>query len=128
MAEKKKFLSLQQIKESKDEKFAEIDVPEWGGTIRIGSITAGEMIDFAESNDGPAKKTAGLRLIVKSLVDEDGNRIGDDALLQDLKKKDSAVCSRITDAILELNGLGEEAKKKRKNASGEATTAASPTA
>lgn len=122
-----KFLSVDEIVSASDIQYTEIDVPEWKGSVRFGSLDAGELIDFIEANDGPSKRNAGLRLLIKSLVDEDGNRIGTDKHLEAFKKKSARVCSRLVDDILKLNGLDAKGKDVAKNVSGEADTDASPT-
>lgn len=123
------FLSIDEVLSADDVKYLEYVVPEWSTKpIRLGSLSAGDLIEFVEANEGPAKKTAGLRLIIKSLVDGNGHRIGKDSHLDAFKNKDARVCNRLAEVILELNGLGEKAQAAAKNASGEAATAASPTA
>jgi hypothetical protein len=122
-----KFLSIDDIASAADIQYVEIEVPEWKGKVRFGSLDAGELIDFIEANDGPAKRNAGLRLIIKSLVDENGTRIGTDKHLESFKKKSARVCSRLVDDILILNGLDAKGKDVPKNVSSEAATDASPT-
>jgi hypothetical protein len=123
-----KLLSLEEIENLEDVQFVEVEVPEWKGTLRFGSLNAGDMIDFVESNDGPAKRTAGLRLIVKSLVDATGQRIGEDKLLQTLKKRDARVCNRLVEAILKLNGIdSKKTSEVSKNDLGGASSDGSPT-
>lgn len=128
VVEMPKLLSIEEVTAVEDITYDVIDIPEWGGKIRIGSITAEDMMEWVESNEGEARRTAGLRLIVKSLVDEEGNRIGAPNLLQVLKKKNNAVCTRIVERILKLNQLNPKASEELKNASSEAPTGASPTA
>jgi predicted DNA binding CopG/RHH family protein len=73
-------------------------------------------------------------LIAQSLVNKKGDRLVDsenpEALhkaIESLKKKDAAVNGRVTEAILELNGLNKsDAKALAKNALGEAQSGASP--
>lgn len=52
---------------STDVEYAVIDGFKPGEKIRIGSVTAGEVLEWTEANES-AKHTAGLRLICKSLV------------------------------------------------------------
>src|SRR5262245_13876768 len=82
--------------ESMEDMLAEPDVeyatvPGWNGLIRIGSLTAGDMIEWTEANQGEAKRTAGLRLIVKSIVNSEGRRIGTDKHLPLLRTKSHKV-------------------------------------
>jgi hypothetical protein len=76
-----------------------------GKEIRIGSVSAEDWMVWIESNDGPAKRTAGLRLIIKSLVDDDGKRIGSDKDLATLKQVRHSVTERILREIIKLNGI-----------------------
>jgi hypothetical protein len=121
-------LSFDEIEKVEDTSYKVIDVPEWKGSIRIGSLNAEDMIDWVEANEGPAKRTAGVRLIVKSLVDKDGKRIGTDQRIQAMKKKDARVLNRLVAEILELNGLNDKKATAEKNESGGAPAADSLTA
>lgn len=85
-----------------------------GKVMRIGSLCAEDLIEHQEANEGPAKRNAGLRLIVKSLVDAKGERIGRSEHVERLKKVRVAVTERILREILKLNGLGKEAEAAAK--------------
>jgi hypothetical protein len=126
--ENDELLSFSEILDADDIQYEVVDVPEWGGKIRIGSLSAGEVLEFIELNDGPAKNTAGIRLLNRSLVDKAGKRIGEDKSLGELKKKDHRVVNRIIGQILKLNGMDKKAAEEAKNDSSEAALAASPTA
>lgn len=106
----KKILSVDEMMAAEDIQYAEVEA--FGGTVRIGSIDAGQMIEFVESNEGPSKRTAGLRMIIKSLVDAEGVRIGKDEHLQLWMKRSQKTCNAIVQKILELNGLDSDAAKK----------------
>ncbi len=118
----KSFLSIDEIAAIDDVKYAEVSA--WGGIVRLGSLSAFDMLEFVESNEGPARKTAGVRLIVKSIVDKDGNRIGEPKHAAVFQKKDASTIAMLVNKIMELNGLkpGET-----KNESSEVATVASPT-
>lgn len=103
---KKKYLSFDEIIAADDTEYCEVDV--WGGTLRFGTLDAGTMLEFVSKNEGPEKKTAGLRLLVDSLVDADGNRIGRKEMVEALKKKNASVINKLCDRILELNGFGSK--------------------
>ncbi len=85
------------------------------GYSRIGSLDAESIIEWRDENEGPAKKTMGIRLLVKSLVDKDGARIGTPKHYEAFKKKSNAVMERILGEIVKLNGMTvkqDEAAKK----------------
>ena len=97
-----------------DIEYAEVPVGVNGDVVRIGSLTAGDMIEWAEANEGEAKRTAGLRLIVKSLVDEQGNRIGKDSDIPRLRGKSQKWTQAIVKEILKHNGLEPKAQEEVK--------------
>ncbi len=99
----KKILSIEEMLAPQDTSF--VEVLAWGGVVRLGSLDAGEVLEFHESNKGPARKTAGLRLLIKSLVDASGTRIGKAEHLDAFKKRDGKTIGKLTDAILKLNDM-----------------------
>jgi hypothetical protein len=54
-------------------------------------------------------------MVVQSLVNDDGERIGTDAHIPQFLKKDAATTNRLVETVMELNGLtkpkADEAKK-----------------
>jgi len=124
--EDEKVLSVEEMLAAPDTRFHSVKL--WGGIVRIGSLEAGDMLDFIESNEGPAKRTAGLRLIIRSLVDDRGVRIGTDKHLEGFKKKNAQDINTLVGEILKLNGMDEAARKVLGNASSEAPIGGSPTA
>jgi hypothetical protein len=87
----------------------------WSGAIRIGSLTAGDMIEWSEANEGEAKRTAGLRLIVKSIVNSQGQRIGNDKHIPMLRAKSHKVTEKVVREILRLNGMNVKADEPKKD-------------
>lgn len=124
-AAKKKVLSFDEFLAVDDTRF--IEVPIDGAILRLGSLNAGDLLEWAEANDGEAKRTAGLRLIVRSIVNENGERTGTDKHLNALRKKDAKTCNDLVSKILELNGLNAKQQEEVKNASGGVGSDASPT-
>ena len=130
--EQSDYLSLTELLDAQDIEYADVIVPKIGkngadGKLRIGSLTADDMMEWLEANEGPAKKTAALRLIMKSLVDKDGNRIGTDSGLVNLAKRNTKTINLILNEILKLNDLGKFAQEQAKNDSSEAPAGTSPT-
>lgn len=96
-----------------------------GQVFVIASVTAGDMIEWSEINDSnkEAKYVAGLRLIVKSVVDGEpgkdegaaGKRIMDDSHIAMLRKLPHKATENVVRAIIKHNGmnvkLDAEAKK-----------------
>jgi hypothetical protein len=108
-------LSRVAILNAADMEYAEVEVPEWGGTVRLRSITAGERDAFEASciqqrGDERRINMRNLRakLIVLCAVDEDGNRLFGDDDLHALAKKNARPLDRLFDAAQKLCGLSKE--------------------
>ena len=111
--EKSEIFSMNDILAAEDTEYREVKV--WGGIVRVGSLTAGELLEFVEANAQPdSRKTSGLRLIIKSIVDENGNRLGKEEHLEGLKSRNSQQIEKLTHEILNLNGLGKKAEGEAK--------------
>lgn len=115
MSEDKHFLTAKDILDSNDLETAEMEVPEWGGTLRLRVMTADEAIKFQDVLNTPAKKSAWVKLLALCAVDADGNRLFSDREMELLKKKSTAVFLRLQDFLLKLNGFTQEAADKAKN-------------
>lgn len=99
-----------------EEQFAMVDGWREGGPkIRIGSVSAGDIIAWQEASEGEAKKTAGLRLIIKSLVDMQGRRYATDKDILKLRQVRHSITERILGEIVTLNGMTKKQDKDAKN-------------
>lgn len=101
-----------------DVEYAEIPGFVSGKTLRIGSLTAGDLIEWSEANEGEAKRTAGLRLICKSLVGPEPGNIrfaNDDKNIKVFRAKRHKATEEIVKAILKLNGMNVKDDTKAKN-------------
>jgi hypothetical protein len=102
--------SMAEIEAVHDEAFKTIDGFKPGQTLRIGSLTAGDMIAWSEENAGSdeAKRQAGLRLICKSLVDASGVRYAsqnDTKNIQTFSRLAHKTTERVVRDILAFNGM-----------------------
>ncbi len=126
---KKKILSVSDIEGAVDEKYSEIEA--WGGVFLAGSLMAEDFIEWTEANDSPAKRTAGIRLITKSMCGpsatcpacNDGSdvhvgihvRVGTDKHIEVFKRKSVAETEKVVKAIVKLNGLNVKGVDAPKN-------------
>lgn len=104
-AEQVQILGRADILATNDVEYALVDGFKPPQKFRIQSLTAGDLIEWSEANEGEAKRTAGLRLIVKSLVDDKGAVILKMEDIQMLRNKSHKVTERIVKEILKLNGM-----------------------
>lgn len=108
-------LSKDQILAAEDLVTEDVEVPEWGGTVRVRMMTGAERDSFEDSltqTKGKNVKTnlANLRarLVARTVVDEDGKRLFTDAEAGVLGQKSAAALDRVFEAARKLNGMTEK--------------------
>lgn len=99
--------SMDEIFETNDVEYDTIEA--WGKQVRIVSLNAEDFIEWQEANDTSAKKTAGIRLFIKCIVNSKGQHIGNPKDIEKLKKKSVREILKVVKQILKMNGL--ETKK-----------------
>jgi hypothetical protein len=95
-----------------DLKREKVKLPQRGGYVLIREMCAEEILEFS-SRVKADQKGAGLWLICRSLVDDAGERLFDDAsthLLAQSLNRDEFVL--IQDKVMSINGLGGDVEKK----------------
>ncbi len=104
---KDKLLTLDEILKTDDVDYVTAEA--FGGKLRFGSLSASTMMDFAEANKDPRRaKTAGVRIVLQSLVDEDGKRIGTEALIDPMMQKSSRTINHLVQIIMRLNRMHQD--------------------
>lgn len=116
MSEEKRFLSAEEILAVEDIKIAEVDVPEWGGVVRLRPMSGEEAEQFVSivSKD---KTGAAIKVVAMCAVKEDGlTRLFTEEQVGLLKKKALRAIMRLQKKAMEINGLNEEGLAETKNA------------
>jgi hypothetical protein len=113
--EEQQFLSVEDIIAARDIEYMVVNIPSWGGKVRLASVTADDIIRWGEANEGEAKRSMGLRLIVKSVVDKDGKHLMDESHIGMLRAKQHKATEELVKAILKLNGMDVKAEADAKN-------------
>jgi hypothetical protein len=121
MAEKKIVASMDEIAASSDVEYATVEGFSKDSPIRIGSLTAGDLIEWSEANESEEKRTAGLRLITKSLVGPEPENLryamgaAEEKNIAILRTKSHKVTERIVREVLKMNGMTvkEDANAKK---------------
>lgn len=109
-----KFLTAKEIREAQDVETRVVDIPEWGGAIRLKMLTGEEAVEFSESiKEGD--RSGAARIVARSAVDENGKRLFSDDDIDVLKHKSLKALLRAQKVAMEMNGLTEEVKKITKN-------------
>jgi len=116
MPKKKVFLSKEAILKADDLATEDVDVPEWGGAIRLRCLTGTERDEYEASvlvGKGKDRDinmaNARARMIFLSAVDEENNRIFTAQKdVEALGKKNAAVLDRLFGVCQKLSGLRRE--------------------
>ena len=104
----------------------DVDVPEWGGTVRVRMMTGTERDAFESgtvTRHGKKIETnlvnIRARLVALCVIDETGARLFSEADVVALAGKSGAALGRVFEACQRLNGLtGEAAAEAEDNFSG----------
>ena len=108
MAKKKnKILSADDILSS-SLKTVDVNVPEWGGSVRLTEFSFEHRQKFSEiASDPKTKKDIALYVLAQSIIDEDGNALFDEKSIKDLSKKNGKILERLFVEASKLNGLDD---------------------
>ena len=105
-------LSKDNILKAEDLDFEEIEIKEWGGSVRVGSMTGTDRDAYEASIYDVKGKNAQLirenfraKLIARTLIDENGNRLFTEKEVNLIGKKDSKTLDKIFKVAQKLNGL-----------------------
>ena len=104
-------LDKDQILNSDDLLFEELNIPEWGGPINVRVMSGKERDAFEASIDDKDRKSMHnfrARLCVLLIGDENGKRIFHDSQVGALSLKSSKVLNDIVDFGMKLNGMTEQ--------------------
>jgi hypothetical protein len=103
-----------------DLEFDDLSVPEWGGVIRIRTMTAAEREEYeqelAEQQKAGSLENVRASLVAACAVDAEGNRLFKSADIQLLGEKSNTALIRVFDACRRLNAMtAQEVKAMEKN-------------
>lgn len=113
-------LNKEQILEASDLKSVSIEVPEWGGSVLVRTMTGADRDAFEASMvivnpDGtriPDMRNLRAKLVALTMVDEANNRLFDVSDIPRLAMKSSAALERVFEAAQRINGLGLKAEEE----------------
>jgi len=116
-------LKRDDIMKIQDLTFEEVDVPEWGGSVRIKMMTGSErdayeasLYELKGQEVKMNRDDVRAKLLVKCLVDENNERLFTDAEIKMLGKKSAKVLDKLFTVAQRLNAMtDEDVKKLEKN-------------
>lgn len=101
-------LTKEQIFAAPDIKSIEVDVPEWGGSVKVKGMSAIDRIDFEKGQEGLQPSEMILKLVLLTCVDENDNRLFADDDLKELQKKSPTAILKIFNESVKLNTLSDK--------------------
>jgi hypothetical protein len=108
------FLTKEMILVAKDLPHEDVDVPEWGGTVRVRCMTGTERDAFEDSIYEAKgedikfnRKNFRAKLLARTLVDERGERLFSDAEISALGGKSIKVLDRLMSVAQRLNAISK---------------------
>jgi hypothetical protein len=109
------FLTRTDILEADDTRYETVQCPEWGGDVRLRSISGAKRDAYEsslmEERGGSRKmnlRNARAKLIVLTAVDEDGRPLFTSDDLRALGAKNAAPLDRLFDAARKLAGMSDD--------------------
>lgn len=102
-------LSAASILSAEDLPHEDVAVPEWGGVVRIRTMTAGARDDYEQTMlaaKGQRQRNVRAQLVALCAVDETGGRLFGPGDIEALGAKSAKALDRLFDAAIRLNGLG----------------------
>jgi hypothetical protein len=98
-----------------DKVFEDIEVPEWGGTVRVRGMSGQQRDDYEASiiqQNGNDRKVnlsnARAKLVARCLVDESGALLFTSDDVRALGRKSARALERVFDKARELSGMSEQ--------------------
>ena len=95
---------------AEDLKHEDVEVPQWGGTVRVRMMTGAERDEFrsalASEEDGVPVGKFSAALLVATCVDENGARLFTMEDMDALAEKSAASLDAPAAVAMRLNGLG----------------------
>lgn len=104
----KNYLDARSVLCAEDFQYADVDCPEWGGSVRVRGLTAGERANIALKVKNNNQQDLEVSIVIYGTVDMNGDRIFTKNDRDALKQKSNNVINRIARKILELTGSDED--------------------
>jgi hypothetical protein len=105
----KKILSLDEIIEVDDRKIDTVDVPEWGGTVKIRALSRRQVLEALEQATARDGSVDGAKLQMLYLVRGMHEPQVTEDRIDQLNAKHPDPIHRIVERIREISGMGDDA-------------------
>jgi hypothetical protein len=102
-------LTAEQILSADDLQTKDVEIPEWGGSVRIREISAAEAEAAKEAAKGDGMQVF-YGMIAKCVINEAGDPVFTLEQARQLTTKSNRPLMKLGKAVLGINGMGEEAE------------------
>jgi hypothetical protein len=110
------YLNREDILKAEDVETREVDVPEWGGVVRVKALNGydrdayqASMLQFQKNGQAsPELGNMTAKLVSWAIVDDDGNRMFNELDIGRLGQKSAAALDRVSNVVAEMSGLTEK--------------------
>ena len=82
-----------------------VEVPEWGGHVKVRGMSAGERDRFDDMIRTQGMAALRATMASSGIIDEDGKRLFTDAEVNKLAEKSAEALDRVVEAVSRLSGL-----------------------
>ena len=96
-----------------------VEVPEWGGSVTVRTMTGADrdafeaaLVRVVDGKREPDLTNMRAKLVALTVVDEAGERLFDAADVDALARKSAAALDRVAAAAQRINGIGAEAAEE----------------
>ena len=104
----KNYLDARSVLSADDFQYADVDCPEWGGSVRVRGLTAAERSSVARKIKANDQQDLEVTIVIFGTVDQNGDRLFTKNDKDALRQKSNNVITRIARRILELSGGDED--------------------
>jgi hypothetical protein len=108
-------LSADQILAAEDRTYEDVPVPEWGGEVRLRSLSGAERDEYEQglvrqvgNKQVTDARNARAKLVALCAVNEDGSLLFTKAQVIKLGSKNAAALQRLFDVACRMNGFTED--------------------
>lgn len=111
----RKVLTKAQILGAKDITIKDVEVPEWGGVVRLRSLDGDEAIEYVQGfkdKTAEQKEQMAVRIVTMCAIDDKGERLFEKDDIGPLRKKSFAAIIRLQKVALEINGMSEDEEEE----------------
>lgn len=106
-------LSREQILNAKDYELVEVEVSEWGGTIFLKPISGTERAKLETYDPTKDIDKIMMKLLVLSIVDEQGNRLFEEKDIEALGSKSTGAVYKVFSKACDISGLSDKGKLEK---------------